>query len=49
MNIMEIQRSFELEASKIKVNCVNEKGEVIVKGYQDLTKSQLANGYCDAE
>ena len=49
MNIMEIQRSFELEASKIKVNCVNDKGEVIVKGYQDLTKSQLANGYCDAE
>ena len=46
MNLNDIKKSCEAEASIIKVECLDENGNKIVKGYQDLTKKELADGFC---
>ena len=49
MNISKIQQSFQIEASRIKVTKTLDTGEIVTVGYQELSKRELANGYCDAE
>ena len=47
MTLNELQKSCEIEASIIKVKAVGENGEQIIKTYDMLSKSELANLYCD--
>ena len=42
----ELQKSCQIDASKIKV-ITKENGKDVVRGYQDLSKSELTNGFCD--
>lgn len=47
MTLDEIKRSCEAEAKLLKVETVDENGNKIIKGYQELSKNELGNGYCD--
>lgn len=47
MTLNELQKSCQIEASIIKVKAVGENGEQIIKTYDMLSKSELANLYCD--
>lgn len=47
LTLDDIKLSCEKEAELLKVECIDDNGNKIIKGYKDLTKNELGNGYCD--
>lgn len=47
MTLDEIKLSVEKEAQLLKVETVDENGNKVIKGYEELSKNELGNGYCD--
>lgn len=49
MTLQELQKSCIQEASYLKVTYTAGDGTIITKNYEQLSKSELANMYCDAD